>query len=200
MLILPVDLVADRVHSGAMSEGTTQDMSNGRSFEARVFAHFDWMDTRFDLMNTRFDSLDVRVGALETHSERRALETKPIWERALAEIGEVKSDLSEVKSELGEVKSDLGEVKSDLGEVKSDLGEVKSELRQVKSELEEVKSELGEVKTGLTEVKERVGALGDVTKLIARKLDVLNRDLTTLRAEQLGLEDRVEKLEPHNLP
>ena len=162
-----------------MSDGTTQDMSNGRSFEARVFARFDWMDTRFDLMNVRFDSLDVRVGTLETHSDRRALETKPIWERALAEIGEVRSELGEVKSELGEVKSELGEVKSELGEVKS---------------------ELGGVKTGLTEVKERVGALGDVTKLIARKLDVLNRDLTTLRAEQLGLEDRVEKLEPRNLP
>src|SRR5258708_2512513 len=96
-LILPVELVADRVHSDAMSELTTQDMSNGRSFESRVFARFDWMDmrfdlidtrfdlmdTRFDLMNARFDSLDLRVGTLETQSERRGLETKPIWERAL---------------------------------------------------------------------------------------------------------------------
>ena len=149
-MILPVELVPDRVHSGAMSEETTRDMSDGRSFEARVFARFDFLDARFE-------SLDVRVGALESQSERRALETKPIWERALAEIGEVKLDLREVKTGLGEVRS------------------------------------------GLTEVKEHVGALEDATRLMAGKLDILNRDLTTLRAEQSGLEDRVEKLESKNL-
>ena len=165
MLIIPVELVADRVHSGVMSEEITQDMSNRGSFEARVFV-------RFDSMDARFDSLDLRVGALESHSERRALETKPIWERALAEIGEVKSELGEVKSELGGVKGELGAVKGELGAVKS----------------------------GLTEVKDRVGALEGATRLMARKLDILNRDLTTLRAEQLGLEDRVERLEPRTLP
>jgi chromosome segregation ATPase len=117
-----------------VSEDTTQNMPDGRSFEERVFA--------------RFDSLDARIQALESQAERRALETKPIWERALAEIGEVKVELGEVKIELGEV-------------------------------------------------KERLGALEELTKPMLRKIDLLNRDMLTLRAEQIGLENRLDKLEPN---
>jgi hypothetical protein len=53
-----------------MSEETTQNISNNGSFEERVFA--------------RFDAIDARLQALEIQAEQRALETKSIWERALA--------------------------------------------------------------------------------------------------------------------
>ena len=125
-------------------------------------------------MDTRFDSLDKRVEVLEVQGQRRALETKPIWERALAEIGEVKSELGEVKSELVVVKNELGEVKVELREVKVELGGVKHEL---------------------SELKDRVGALEDTTALLGHKLDIFNIDLSTLRAKEFGLEFRVEKLE-----
>ena len=59
------------------------NLSDNCSFEERVFARFDAMEARID---ARFDGLDTRVQALEA----RALDTKPIWERALAEIVEVK--------------------------------------------------------------------------------------------------------------
>jgi len=165
-----------------MNEATTGNLNDGRSFEERVFA--------------RFDSLDARIQILESQSERRAFDTKPIWERALAEIGEVKSGLGEVKTELGEVKTDLGEVKAELGEVKTELGEVKAELRDVKADLREVKVDLREVKVEVGEVKQRLGALEDLTKPVVRKIDILTKDMLTLRAEQLELEGRLEKLEP----
>jgi hypothetical protein len=87
-----------------MSEEKTQDMPDWRSFEERVFARFDAMDKRFDMMDKRFDGVDqrldglgARVQKLEAESERRAVETKPIWERALAEILKIQQELSEVK-------------------------------------------------------------------------------------------------------
>ena len=101
-----------------MSEETTQDMPDGRSFEERVFA--------------RLDSIDARLQSLENQAERRALETKPIWERALAEI---------------------------------------------------------------VEVKERLGALEQVSNQLVRKIDVLGRDMLTLRADQTEVEHRLDKLE-----
>jgi len=73
-----------------MSENTTQHLPNGSTFEERVFA--------------RFDAIDARLHALETQAEQRAFDTKPIWERALAELVEVKGELVEVKGELREVK------------------------------------------------------------------------------------------------
>lgn len=134
-----------------MNEDPTRELLERRSFEERVFARFDSLDT---LIHIRIDSLDARLQSLEEQVERRALDTKPIWERALAEIVEVKAEL---------------------------------------------RTGFGDVRTELGEVKERVGALEGATRLMGRKLDILNRDLTTLRAEQLGLEDRVEKLEPSSV-
>ncbi|SRR6266536_353461 len=101
-----------------VSEETTENMPDGPSFEARVF--------------TRLDSIDARLQSLENQAERRALETKPIWERALAEI---------------------------------------------------------------LKVKERLGSLEQLSNQIVRKIDVLGRDMLTLRADQMGVESRLDKLE-----
>ena len=69
-----------------MNEDPTRELPDNRSFEERVFARFDRIDARLDRVEARLDGLDIRVHALEA----RALDTKPIWERALAEIVEVK--------------------------------------------------------------------------------------------------------------
>lgn len=69
-----------------MSEETTHNLPDKRSFEERVFA-------RFDALDAGIRDLNVRVERLEAESERRAVETKPIWERALAEIAGVRQDV-----------------------------------------------------------------------------------------------------------
>ena len=119
-----------------MSEETTQNISNNGSFEERVFARFDALDARLHGFDSRMQSFDSRLQALEIQAEKRALETKPIWERALAEI---------------------------------------------------------------VEVKERLSSLEQLSKQMVRKVDLLTRDMMTLRAEQSGFEDRIEKLESKSL-
>jgi FtsZ-binding cell division protein ZapB len=108
-----------------MSEEVTQNMPDGRSFEERVFA--------------RFDAIDARLQTLESGAEQRALETKPIWDRALAEILEVKTEI--------------------------------------------------------LEVKERFNTLEQLSNQMVRKIDVLSKDMLNLRADQTGIEDRLDKLE-----
>ena len=76
-----------------MSEETTHDLPDGRSFEERVFARFDAFDARFDAVDASLSDLNARVQRLESESERRAVETKPIWERALAGIAAVRQDV-----------------------------------------------------------------------------------------------------------
>lgn len=81
----------------SMSEACARNLSDTLSFEERVFARFDAIDARFDTLearlkagfdavDTRLDRLDIRLQALES----RALDTKPIWERTLAAIVEVR--------------------------------------------------------------------------------------------------------------
>lgn len=65
-----------------MSEETTGNMPESRSFEERVFARFDALDARLSEMDVRLHQMDTRLLVLE----QKAYDTKPIWEKALAEI------------------------------------------------------------------------------------------------------------------
>src|SRR5438128_11446172 len=97
-----------------MSEDRTRDLPDKRSFEERVVARFDAMDrrfatidssfdameARFDTMEARFDAVDARLAGLDTRVqafEAKAYDTKPIWERALAEILNIKERLENVE-------------------------------------------------------------------------------------------------------
>lgn len=114
-------------------------MPDGRSFEERVLARLDSidgrlgsLDGRLESVEGRLESVDGRLGSLENKVERRALETKPIWERVLAEI---------------------------------------------------------------LKVKEHVSSLEQTSNQMVRKIDVLAKDMLTMRADQTGLEYRIDKLE-----
>jgi hypothetical protein len=65
-----------------MSDEATQNMNGGRFFEERVFA-------RFDALDSTLKDLDSRLQILE----EKAYDTKPIWERALQEILEMRREL-----------------------------------------------------------------------------------------------------------
>jgi archaellum component FlaC len=127
-----------------MGEETTQNIPDSRSFEERVFARFDAMDARFDSidarlngmdvrldgMDARLDSMDRRLEALEIESERRALETKPIWERALAEILEVKEGLYNVERKLEVLSRDIIQVRGDQLHLERRLDKLESKPTQ----------------------------------------------------------------------
>jgi hypothetical protein len=109
-----------------MNEERTRGLS-GRSFEERVFARFDSLDTHVNAMELRFevrfdrvdarldrveerlDGLDIRVQALES----RALDTKLIWERALAEILEVKKGVEDLNRKIDVLNQGVLQVRAD---------------------------------------------------------------------------------------
>lgn len=110
-----------------------------------------------------------RLEALEKTVIQRSFETKPIWERALAEIAETRAELGETRSEL----------KGEIAEVRTELAETRAEL---KAELAETKAELrAEMKDGF--------------RKLGIKIELLNEDSLTLRADQKQLDRRVETLE-----
>jgi hypothetical protein len=106
-----------------MGEENTQNMSDGRSFEDRVFA--------------RFDALDARLQKLENEAERRAVETKPIWERALAEILEMQQGLNEFR---GEVKDALHDLSRKIGVLGNDMIQLRADQTHAESRLDNLES------------------------------------------------------------
>ena len=116
-----------------MSEETTRGLPDNRSFEERVFARFDAMSARFDAVDerfdamegrfdARFDSLDLRVQALEA----RSFDTKPIWERALAEIVEVKEAIWDQKRKFEILIEDVIQVRTDQRRVERRMDALES--------------------------------------------------------------------------
>lgn len=109
-----------------MSEEATQNLPEGSSFEERVFARFDAIDARLQSFDARLEGFDARLEALETQAEMRALETKPIWERALAEILAVGERLGNVERKLNVLSRDIMQVRADQQHVESRLDKLES--------------------------------------------------------------------------
>lgn len=107
-----------------MSEESTQHLNGGRSFEERVFA-------RFDTVDSAIRDLDGRVQSLEIKS----YDTKPIWEQALKEILETRREFSETQSAVGEIRRELSETRRELGETRSEIVESRRELIETKHKL-----------------------------------------------------------------
>ena len=99
----------------------------GRPFEERVFVRFDSLDARFDSMETRvnviemrfearFDRVEARLDGLDNRVqalEARALDTKPICERALTEILEVKKGVEDLNRKIDVLNQDVLQVRAD---------------------------------------------------------------------------------------
>jgi chromosome segregation ATPase len=121
-----------------MSEDRTRDLPDNRSIEERVFARFDAMEARFDAMEgrfdtmeARFDAVDVRLAGLDTRVqvlEARAYDTKPIWERALAEILNVKERVENIERKFNLLIQDMMQLRGDQRRVEDQFDALKSKL------------------------------------------------------------------------
>ena len=121
-----------------MSEDRTLDLPDNRSFEERVFARFDAMESRFDAMKSRFDTMEARFDAIDARLagldtrvqvlEARACDTKPIWERALAEILTVKERLENIERKFDLLIQDMMQLRGDQRRVEGQFDALKSKL------------------------------------------------------------------------
>jgi hypothetical protein len=89
-----------------MSKELTKNIPDGHSFEERVFA--------------RFDAIDARLQTLESQAAQRALETKPIWERALAQILEVKERLNTLEQLSNQMVRKIDVLSKDMLNMRAD--------------------------------------------------------------------------------
>ncbi|HKP71593.1 MAG TPA: hypothetical protein VJT82_01565 [Pyrinomonadaceae bacterium] len=101
-----------------MSKEPTRNMpdADGRSFEERVFA-------RFDSLDSTLRDLDARLQKLEA----RAYDTKPIWEQALKEIMETRRELSK---RLDRIEAIAHETRADLRDAEDRIEKLESEPAQ----------------------------------------------------------------------
>ena len=76
-----------------MSEDTTQDINDSRSFEERILA--------------TLTSIDNRLTTLEERVDRRLQETRPIWEAVQAQLKQMNKKLDVVILDIYDMKTEI---------------------------------------------------------------------------------------------
>jgi ubiquinone biosynthesis protein UbiJ len=99
-----------------MSEETTQNLPNG---DLRLIL------ARLDSIDTRLDSMDKRLEKLEA----RAYDTKPIWERALAEIIEMSKRLESLDRRFSILTDDVIHTRADVRKLEERIGSLEQPPR-----------------------------------------------------------------------
>jgi hypothetical protein len=100
----------------SVGKDRTAEKNGGRSFGERVFA--------------RFDSLDARLGKLEA----KQYDTKPIWERALAEIAQARQEarqrFEDFDVRLDRVESVVNASRSEMLTLRADFKEFRGHFKE----------------------------------------------------------------------
>jgi chromosome segregation ATPase len=133
-----------------MSKDTTAHLPNGPSFEERVFARFDALDARqertdarlermeacLERMEARLEGMEARLERVETRLdemdqrlqvvEKKAYDTKPIWERALAEILALREDVHTLDRKFNIINTELLALKADQNRLEDRMDKIDS--------------------------------------------------------------------------
>ena len=168
-----------------MNEEPTQNLSETRSFEERIFM--------------RFDAVDARLEKLES----RSYDTKPIWERALKEIHETRMELGDLKAGLAGVKTDVAGLKTDVTGLKTDMAGLKTDVTGVKTDVAGLKTDVAGLKSDSTGLKTDMASLKnefsdakrEVRRQVTKRLDQIQVFQFEYREDIRDAYERIEKLE-----
>lgn len=170
-----------------MSEDKTAEINNSRSFQDRVFARFDTIDERFERVEGRLSTVEIRIGKLED----RQYDTKPIWEQALAAIAETNkvmlAGFDEFRRQLESINARLDSMDLRLDSMDARFDSMDAKFQALSDKVESGSDILHtDLENGLRGVE--------------RKIDVLNKNILDLQADQRYVDSRLEKIESQAKP
>ncbi|MDX6384824.1 MAG: hypothetical protein QOK48_2397 [Blastocatellia bacterium] len=168
-----------------MNEEPTRDLPNKLSFEERVFA-------RFDSINTRFDTVDARLEKLEA----RAYDTKPIWQRALAAIMEMGLEVGEIKSKVGVIEGKVGTIESKVDTIEGKVGVIEEKVDTIEGKVQLIENDIAVIKSDHKGIRnELVDVRREVKHNVKEQLALIFKLLLEDRDDIRDVEDKIRQLE-----
>jgi chromosome segregation ATPase len=127
----------------------------------RVDLRLDGIESRLDRLDSRLDGVESRLTTLEDKVDKRLQETRPIWENALAQIAETRTEMTDGFEKLrAEMREGFGQLRAERHE---EFGKVRSEidinLRRVVRQIDVPNHNILEVRGDLRYLDERVTKL-----------------------------------------
>jgi chromosome segregation ATPase len=111
---------------------------------------------KLNVILTTVQSLEKRIDRLEQEADERRYDTRPLWEKLVADIADLKESLH---SEIGGIKSEIGGIKSEIGGIKSDIGEIKRSLRDLSRKQTVLNDSILQIHSDLRDMDARLLAL-----------------------------------------
>ena len=104
---------------------------------------FQGLSTDFQALSAEFQEVKVRITTLETTVNKHSFETKPIWERALAEIAATRAELAETRTELrSEMKDGFRKLGAKMDVLNNDLLTVRGDQRLLEKRVDDLESKV----------------------------------------------------------
>jgi chromosome segregation ATPase len=80
-----------------MSEDLTQNLPGSQNDAlAQILSAVQGLDARVQSLDAKVQSMDNRLGTLEQKVDERLLETRPIWEKVVADIERLQTNVSQL--------------------------------------------------------------------------------------------------------
>lgn len=128
-----------------MSDNPTQEMPDSRSFEERVFARFDSLDSRMSSVEGRLasvenkvDALDGRLTTLEEKVDTRLRETRPLWEAVQARLDGIEVRLGSIEKEVKELRHGVELLHEDNLRIRIDQRETRGRVEALNERVEKL--------------------------------------------------------------
>jgi len=213
-----------------MSEDKTAETKDSRSFEERVFARFDVVEGRLSNVEIRIGKLEdrqydtkpiweqalaaiaetnqqMREGFAETN--QRIAETNQRIQGALEGIAETNQRMREEFAETNQRIAETNQrMREGFAETNQRIDETNQRMREgfneIRDQLGVIVARLDAMDDKFKGIDERFNSLDkdldNNFRGVERKIDVLNRNILELRADQRYVDSRLEKIESQAKP
>ena len=118
-----------------MSEDETKILENSPLLK-RVLESQERTEAHIQSVEDHFKTVESHIQTLEASFERHGFNTTPMWERALSEFGEVKSQLGEVKQNVATLSRKIDVFTGDMLNLRAEQLQNDERLRRLEAENE----------------------------------------------------------------
>jgi len=102
---------------------------------------------------------EERLVMVEEKVDRRQMETRPIWERALAEIADTRAELRQLASQVANIEREMV-TKEELRDVKTFLRDIRRDQRTLNDSMLGIKSEMRDMDERLATIEPNPTTIG----------------------------------------
>jgi chromosome segregation ATPase len=212
-----------------MSDDKTAETNKSKSFQDRVFARFDSIDDRFERVEGQLSSVEIRITKLEERQYdtkpiwEQALaaiaDTNQVMLAGFDEFGRliksINNSLDSMDARFDSIETRLDSMDARFDSIETRLDSMDARLDSIETRLDSMDVRFDSIETKLDSMDVNFDSLNDKidsgskalhTDLdngllgVERKIDVLNKNILDLKADQRYVDSRLEKIESQAKP